>query len=67
MSPELRGIPVVLMSGNSLNEAIDLAVQITLSYSDAPEGEVHDVRVLGSGMERTVSEKVPDKKDFKVS
>jgi tRNA-uridine 2-sulfurtransferase len=57
--------PVVLMSGSSLNEAIDLAVQITLSYSDAPGGEVHDVRVLGSSMERTVSETVPDKKDFK--
>jgi tRNA-specific 2-thiouridylase len=58
--------PVVLMSGNSFNEAIDLAVQITLSYSDAPEGEVQEVRVSGPGIEQTVSETVPDKKDFKV-
>ena len=58
--------PSVLMSGDSLNEAIDLAVQITLSYSDAQEGEVQDVRVVGPGTDRIVSATVPDKKDFKV-
>ena len=58
--------PTVLMGGNLLNEeAIDLAVQITLSYSDGAEGDVHDVRVKGVGIEKTISRKVPDKKDFR--
>ena len=58
--------PAVLVSGDLLNEAIDLAVQITLSYSDAHEGEVQDVRVVGAHTDQTVSGTVPDKKDFKV-
>ncbi|MCF8131023.1 MAG: tRNA 4-thiouridine(8) synthase ThiI [Deltaproteobacteria bacterium] len=56
--------PTVLMIGHSFDEAIDLAVQITLSYSDAQEGEVQEVRVVGPGIERIASETVPDKKDF---
>ena len=57
--------PTVLMSGNLLTEFIDLAVRITLSYSDAKEGEVQEVRIIGPGMNRIVSETVPDKKKFK--
>jgi len=57
--------PTVLMSGNLLDEAIDLAVQITLSYSDGAEGDVHDVGVTGVGIENIVSRTVPDKKDFR--
>jgi len=58
--------PSVLVSGDLLNKAIDAAVQITLSYSDAQEGEVQDIRVVGPGTDRIVSATVPDKKDFKV-
>jgi len=58
--------PTVLMIGHSFDEAIDLAVQITLSYSDAQEGEVQEVRVVGPGIERIASKTVPDKKDFKI-
>ncbi|MBW2709783.1 MAG: tRNA 4-thiouridine(8) synthase ThiI, partial [Deltaproteobacteria bacterium] len=58
--------PVVLMSGNLLDEAIDTAVQITLSYSDAHTGEVQDVRVVGPHTNQIVSGTVPDKNDFKV-
>ncbi|MCD6293835.1 MAG: tRNA 4-thiouridine(8) synthase ThiI [Deltaproteobacteria bacterium] len=58
--------PAVLVSGDLLNDAIDPAVQITLSYSDAHEGEVQDVRVVGACTDRIVSATVPDKKDFKV-
>ena len=57
--------PTVLMAGDFLNEAVDLAVQITLSYSDGSEGDVHDVRVTGACLEKTISQRVPDKKDFR--
>jgi len=57
--------PTVLMYGNSLNEAIDPAVRITLSYSDAREGVIQEVRVAGAGIEQIVSQSVPDKKEFK--
>ena len=57
--------PAVLMSGALLTEAIDLATQITLSYSDAKEGEVQDVRIVGPHINRIVSVTVPDKKEFK--
>ena len=58
--------PTVLVSGVLSSEALDVAVQITLSYSDAREGENQAVRIVGPGIERIVSERVPDKKDFKV-
>jgi len=58
--------PAVLMSGDLLSEEIDQVVQITLSYSDAHEGETQDVRVVGPGINRVLSATVPDKKDFKV-
>lgn len=57
--------PAVLMSGDLLKEAIDPAVQITLSYSDAKEGETQDVRVAGPGINRILSATVPDKATFK--
>ena len=57
--------PSVLTSGNLSEEAIDLAIQITLSYSDGAEGDVHDVRVTGSGIEKIVSQTVPHKKNFR--
>ncbi len=57
--------PTVLVSGDPSSEAVDLAVQITLSYSDAQEGEMQAVRVAGPGSERIVSKMVPDKKAFK--
>jgi len=58
--------PAVLMSGDLLSEEIDQVVQITLSYSDAHEGETQDVRVVGPGINRVLSATVPDKKEFKV-
>lgn len=57
--------PAVLMSGDLLSEAIDQAVQITLSYSDAHEGETQDVRVVGPGINRVLTASVPDKAIFK--
>ncbi len=58
--------PAVLMSGDSLTETIEQAVQITLSYSDAQKGEIQEVRVTGAHTHQIVSGTVPDKKDFKV-
>ena len=57
--------PTVLMSGSLLTEAIDLAAGITLSYSDAQEGETQEVRIMGPGINRVASTTVPDKKIFK--
>ncbi len=57
--------PAVLMSGDMLHEAIDMAAQLTLSYSDAKEGEVQEVRVTTPDGERVVSHRVPSKKDFR--
>lgn len=57
--------PTVLMSGSLLTEAIDLAAGITLSYSDAQEGEIQEVRIMGPGINRVASTTVPDKKIFK--
>jgi tRNA-specific 2-thiouridylase len=57
--------PAVLMSGDLLSEAIDQAVQITLSYSDAHEGETQDVRVVGPDINRVLTTSVPDKAIFK--
>ncbi|MCP4576250.1 MAG: tRNA 4-thiouridine(8) synthase ThiI [Deltaproteobacteria bacterium] len=57
--------PAVLMSGDLLNDSIEQAVQITLSYSDAQEGEIQDVRVTGPGVNRIVTAMVPDKATFK--
>ncbi len=58
--------PAVLMSGDLLDGSIGQAVQITLSYSDAQEGEVQNVRVVGTHTDQIISGTVPDKKDFKV-
>jgi len=57
--------PAVLMSGDLLDGSIGQAVQITLSYSDAQEGETQDVRVAGPGVNRIVTAMVPDKATFK--
>jgi len=57
--------PAVLMSGNSLADFIPQAVQITLSYSDAREGETQEVRVAGPGTNRIITATVPDKATFK--
>ncbi len=57
--------PTVLMSGSLLTETIDPATRITLSYSDAKEGETQEVRIVGPGINRVVSITVPDKKIFK--
>jgi tRNA-uridine 2-sulfurtransferase len=57
--------PAVLMCGDLLSDSIEQAVQITLSYSDAREGEIQDVRVVSSGKSRTLSATVPDKATFK--
>ena len=57
--------PTVLMSGDLLAGSIPQAVQITLSYSDAKEGETQDVRVVGPGVNRVLTGTVPDKATFK--
>ncbi len=57
--------PAVLMSGDQADDAIDMAVQLTLSYSDARQGDVQEVRVTGAGTDRIVSQTVPSKKDFR--
>lgn len=57
--------PTVLMSGDLLAGSIPQAVQITLSYSDAQEGEIQDVRVVGPGVNRVLTGTVPDKVIFK--
>ena len=57
--------PVVLLTGNLLSDSVEQAVQITLSYSDAREGEVQEVRVAGPGINRTMTATVPDKAIFK--
>jgi tRNA-uridine 2-sulfurtransferase len=57
--------PAVLMTGDSLADDIPRAVQITLSYSDAREGEIQEVRVAGPGINRIVTASVPDKAIFK--
>ena len=57
--------PTVLMSGDLLAGSIPQAVQITLSYSDAQEGETQDVRVVGPGVNRVLTGTVPDKATFK--
>ena len=57
--------PTVLMSGDLLAGSIPQAVQITLSYSDAQEGEIQDVRVVGPGVNRVLTGTVPDKATFK--
>jgi tRNA-uridine 2-sulfurtransferase len=57
--------PVVLLTGNLLSDSVEQAVQITLSYSDAREGEVQEVRVAGPDINRTMTATVPDKAIFK--
>ena len=57
--------PAVLMSGNLLADSIPQAVQITLSYSDAREGETQEVRVAGPGINRIITATVPLKAIFK--
>lgn len=57
--------PTVLMSGELLSDFIPQAVQITLSYSDAKEGENQDVRITGPGINRTMTGTVPHKATFK--
>ena len=57
--------PAVLLTGNSLSDSVEQAVQITLSYSDAKEGETQEVRIAGPGTNRIITAMVPDKATFK--
>jgi len=57
--------PAVLLTGNLLSDSVEQAVQITLSYSDAKEGETQEVRIAGPGTNRIITAMVPDKATFK--
>ena len=57
--------PAVLLTGNLLSDSVEQAIQITLSYSDAREGEVQEVHVAGPDINRTITATVPDKAIFK--
>ena len=57
--------PAVLLTGNLLSDSVEQAIQITLSYSDAREGEVQEVHVAGPDINRTMTATVPDKAIFK--
>ncbi|MCP4681567.1 MAG: tRNA 4-thiouridine(8) synthase ThiI [Desulfobacterales bacterium] len=57
--------PTVLMSGEHLQESLELAAAITLAYSDGQSNETLSVRVTGRAQEEMLTVKVQDKGDFR--
>ena len=56
--------PVVLVLGDISRQMEDLAVTIALSYSDAKDGEVAEVKVFKEGVERKESASARPKSEF---
>jgi len=63
IAPSVPG-PTVLLMGHLPPERERLAAEITVSYSDAKEGERTEVRLSGMGREKTLSVEKPPKGEF---
>lgn len=56
--------PLVLVAGDISPQTESLAVDLALSYSDAEDGEVGEVKLFRKGMERRVSASARPKSEF---
>ncbi|HBF43145.1 MAG TPA: tRNA 4-thiouridine(8) synthase ThiI [Desulfobacteraceae bacterium] len=57
--------PIVLFLGNPSSEALELAAAITVSYSDAEEGNAADVKIIGITGVKIMMSEVRDKAEFR--
>ena len=57
--------PSVLASGEISDTSLNLAAEITASYSDAASDGKVDIKVAGKGIDKVLRTGLRDKKEFK--